>query len=323
MGKTTSAAAAAIAIAEQHPARRVLLLSTDPAHSLGDALALPLGDDARAVPGVDGRLDAREVDAGAELARRKAQYARGVDELFDALRGGSRLDPVLDRAIVHDLVELAPPGLDEIFATAAILDAITPGALPPPRGLEGTPPAEAYDLVVVDTAPWGHTERLLALPESVREWVRALLAVLLEYRGVVGLGGLAEDLVALSRALAKLVETWRDPARTAFVPVTRAAALPRLETERLLASLAERGVRVPSVVVVGEPDAREGEATCAPCVRVIEAERREREALRAALGAAGAAAGEATKIVRAPLLAEPPRGVRALREWARGWEVMR
>ncbi|AKF10192.1 ArsA family ATPase [Sandaracinus amylolyticus] len=296
VGKTSCAAAAAIAIAEQHPDRRVLLLSTDPAHSLGDALELRLDDEPRPVPGVEGRLDAREIDATAELARRKEEHARGVDAVFDALRGGSRLDPVLDRAIVHDLVDLAPPGIDELFSIVAILDALD----------------DAYDLVIVDTAPWGHTERLLALPATVREWVKALLAVLLEYRGVIGLGGLAEDLVALSRSLGRVVETWRDPARTAFVPVTRAAALPRAETERLLGSLASRGMRVPSVIVVADDD-RDGAPRCGPCARALADEADERRALRT---------GDA-KMVRAPLLAVPPRGVRGLRAWAREWEVAR
>ncbi|UJR86383.1 ArsA family ATPase [Sandaracinus amylolyticus] len=296
VGKTTSAAAAAIAIAEQHPERRVLLLSTDPAHSLGDALELRLDDDPRPVPGVEGRLDAREIDASAELARRRQEHARAVDALFDALRGGSRLDPVLDRAIVHDLVELAPPGIDELFSVVAILDAIDGG----------------YDLVIVDTAPWGHTERLLALPATVREWVKALLAVLLEYREVIGLGELAQDLVGFSRALARLVETWRDPARTAFVPVTRPAALPRLETERLLASLGSRGMRVPSLIVLGDDD-RDGAPRCSACTRALADEEDERSALAERAGDA--------KLVRAPLLAVPPRGVRALRAWAHEWEV--
>ncbi|MDQ3038004.1 MAG: ArsA family ATPase, partial [Myxococcota bacterium] len=311
VGKTTCAAAAAISIAERHPDRRVLLLSTDPAHSLGDALELEVTDAPLAVPGVRGQLEARELDASAELARRREQYARAVDRLFDALRGGSRLEATYDRAIVHDLIELAPPGIDEIVATVALLDAFDPGALP--AGLVGASASPPYDHVIVDTAPWGHTERWLQLPAHAREWVRSLLAVLLEYRRVIGLGDLAEDLVALSRGLGRLVESWRDPGRTAFVPVTRAAALPRLETMRMRRSLQQLGIDVPSIIVDAVHD---DVRLCDRCDTAREIELREIAALRAELGPS------APKLVRAPLRAAPPRGVAALRGWASTWEVM-
>jgi arsenite-transporting ATPase len=311
VGKTTCASAAAIAIAEQHPERRVLLLSTDPAHSLGDALDVELGDRAVPIRDVRGHLDAREIDAGAELTRRREQYARAVDRLFDALRGESRLDATYDRAIVHDLIELAPPGIDEIVATVALLDAVDPDVLATPQAHAGE---TAYDHVVVDTAPWGHTERWLELPAHAREWVRSLLAVLLEYRRVIGLGDLAEDLLVLSRGLGRLVSTWQDASRTQFVPVTRAAALPRLETVRMLRSLARMGIAVPSLVVdaLHEPGAR----FCADCARERTAEAREIAALRRDLGPS------APRLLAAPLRAVPPRGVAALREWASTWEAL-
>lgn len=315
VGKTTSAAAAAIAIAEADPTLRVLVLSTDPAHSLGDVLDLPLSDTPRRVTGARGHLEARELDAPGELERRRDQYSRAVDDLFDTLRGGSRLDPTYDRTIIHDLVALAPPGIDELFASIALLDAVHPGAVPHGRGHA---PLPDYDLVVVDTAPWGHTERLLQLPANAREWVKTLLTILLKYKGVVGLGSLAEDLLALSRALGRLVETWRDPQACVFVPVTRAAALPRLETMRLLGSLGRMGVRVPSIVVNAVRDP--GWELCGRCEGARSREAREIALLRAGLGAASRPGGPA--IVSAPILAAPPRGAEALLEWSRAWKVV-
>jgi arsenite-transporting ATPase len=115
-----------------------------------------------------------------------------VDQLFDTLRGGSNLDPAFDRAVVQDLIALAPPGIDELFALVAVTDALTK---------EG---AEGPTTVVLDTAPTGHALRLLALPEAAREWIQALLAVLLKYRQVVGLGQLAQELVEMSKQLRTL-----------------------------------------------------------------------------------------------------------------------
>jgi arsenite-transporting ATPase len=309
VGKTTCAAAAALQLAERHPDRRILVLSTDPAHSLGDVLGLELGDEPRRV---SGSLWARELDARAELDRRRADYGRAVDDLFDALRGGSRLDATYDRAIVRDLIDLAPPGIDEVFAAIALLESLGelggPSPQPPPASREGE--KKRFDLVVVDTAPWGHTERLLELPETAREWVKTLLAILLKYKDAIGLGSLAEDLVALSRALGRLVETWRDPERTVFVPVTRAAALPRLETERLLASLRRLGMRVPAMIVnaTRDPSWR----LCRRCERARSAERREIGALRKV----------GPLVAVAPVLAEPPIGADALQAWARSWKVL-
>jgi arsenite-transporting ATPase len=316
VGKTTCAAATAIAIAERHPDRRVLVLSTDPAHSLGDALDLPLGDDPRPVPGVRGILLARELDAPAELGRRKEDYGHAVDQLFDTLRGGARLDATYDRTIVHDLIELAPPGIDELFASIALLDSLFPGDFPSGSG----PAPPAFDLVVVDTAPWGHTERLLELPESAREWVKTLLSILLKYRDVIGLGTLSQDLVALSRALGRLVETWRDPARTVFVPVTRAAALPRKQTERLVASLDRLSLRVPSLIVNAVRD-RDAEL-CDRCESTRKYEGREIATLERELARARPDR-RPPALILAPLEAVPPRGRDALIRWSRSWKVRR
>src|SRR5205085_1659287 len=97
VGKTTCAAALALALGERAPARRVLVLSTDPAHSLGDVLEMPVGDDVRRVRAGSRAFSAREVDAGRLLTARRAAHLDAVQEVFDALRGGSAFDPAFDR----------------------------------------------------------------------------------------------------------------------------------------------------------------------------------------------------------------------------------
>jgi len=297
VGKTTAAATAALALADGRDGR-VLLLSADPAHSLGDALSVRLGDDARAVPGASPRLRARELDADRALAAARARYRGAVDQLFDALRGGSNLDPAFDRAVMQDLIALAPPGIDELFALAAVTDALTQ---------ESTPSAPST--VVLDTAPTGHVLRLLALPDAAREWIQALLSVLLKYRQVVGLGQLAQELVDISKQLRALEALLRDPARTAFVAVTRPADLPRRETVRLLDQLGAMGIPVAGLLV--------NAITPPGCARCRRASGREEKHVRALARRFLTRAGR--PMILAPMTAPEPRGVRALRDWGRTW----
>src|SRR5207253_5417434 len=215
VGKTTAAATAALALAER--GQRVLLLSTDPAHSLGDALRMEIGDEEREVAP---RLRARELDAARAFRARRDRYRAAIDELFETLRGGSSFDAPYDRLVMQDLIELAPPGLDELFGLLAVIDAL-----------------QREDVAVVDTAPTGHALRLLELVAKAREWVQVLLQILLKYRRVTGLGQLAKDLTDTARELREFEELLHDPLQARFVAVTRAAALPRLETARLLKAL--------------------------------------------------------------------------------------
>jgi len=297
VGKTTAAVTAALALAEGSGGR-VLVLSADPAHSLGDALSVRLGDDERAVPGASARLRARELDADRALAAARARYRGAVDQLFDALRGSSNLDPAFDRAVMQDLIALAPPGIDELFALAAVTEALTQ---------QGN--SRAPSTVVLDTAPTGHALRLLALPDAAREWIQALLSVLLKYRQVVGLGQLAQELVDMSKQLRALEELLRDPARTAFVAVARPADLPRRETARLLDELDAMGIPVAGLLV--------NAITPPGCARCRRAAAREEKHVRALARRFLTRAGR--PMILAPMTAPEPRGVRALRDWGRTW----
>jgi arsenite-transporting ATPase len=300
VGKTTAATATALLLAAHRPGARVLLLSADPAHSLGDVLAVSIGDDETAVPGMPGGLRARELDAGRAFARRRERYRAAVDELFDAFLKGSRFDVAYDRQVVQALMDLAPPGLDEVFGVLSVTEAL----------LERQP--APYDVVVVDTAPTGHALRLLAMPAAALGWVHALLAILLKYRELLGLGEFAADLLATARNLRHLDALLRDPARCRALVVTRAAHLPRTETERLLARLGR--LRVPVGGILVDAVTR---GTCAPCRRRARDEQRVIGALRAA--ARRHRLREAPLLV-APALVPPPRGVEALVEWGRQWE---
>jgi arsenite-transporting ATPase len=288
-GKTTCAAAAALVLARDDPKKKILLLSTDPAHSLGDVLDVKLGDTPRKILA---NLHARELDAEAAFAEKRDRYREAVDEIFDALRGDSAFDESYDRTVARDLIELAPPGIDELFAILSVMDALE----------------SSFDLVVIDTAPSGHALRLLEMPEHAQEWVKTLLEVILKYREVTGLGRLTEELVTLSRGLRRLRARLVNPEETRFVPVARAAAMPRIETLRLLARLRKLGIAAPLVVVNAVTP--EG---CARCKRIRATEARELRALSRAAR---------RDILVADAVAPPPRGAKLLEEWGRTWHPL-
>jgi arsenite-transporting ATPase len=288
VGKTTVAATIAIYAAKDDDSRSVLALSTDPAHSLGDAFDVELGDDPRRIAGAPKNLVARELDAAAAYAKKRDRYRETVDELFTSLAGRGGFDVAFDRAVLRDLFDLAPPGLDELFAVLEVIDAL------PQHGL-----------IVVDTAPTGHTLRLLEIPEMAHEWVRVFMRIVLKYREVIGLGDLARELVDLSRQLTELEALLKDPERTGFIAVTRASALPRLETVRLLESLVE--MEIPERAIVVNAITPKG---CARCRRERIVQAREVRKLEQETE---------TAIILTPARAVPPRGVKALESFGATW----
>lgn len=338
VGKTTCAAAIAIAIAERRSNRRVLLLSIDPAHSVGDVLAQAVGNRTTAVSAAPG-LFARELDAEVEFQRAREAYQAAIDDLFAHISGDSRLDITYDRQVARELIELAPPGLDELFALITIVNlaaemgtgTVSPGAAPEMgTGTVFEPPSSAatgtgtvlqkstngacpqFRCVVIDMPPTGHALRLFEMREQAHAWVRTLMSVLLKYRGVVRPGALAADLVAFSRGLRQLAALLDDATQTAFIAVTRAAALPRLETDRLVVSLRTLGLAQPAFVIVNAATMGGHPATCEGCLARAAIERTELARLGRAL--------RDCAIILAPALAPPPRGVPSLRRWIEAWQ---
>ncbi len=298
-GKTTCAAAVALMAARAAPDRRVLLLSADPAHSLGDVLGAPLSDAPSRVAGAPPNLEARELDAARQFEAVRERYASAVDALFDRVsRGGAGVDVSADRHVVHGLIDLAPPGIDELGAVVEVADSLE------------APAGRGVDLVVVDTAPGGHALRLLEMPALAQDWARALMSILLKYQPVVGAGDLGAMLLKLSQGLGRLRALLADAARSRLVVVTRPAALPRAETMRMVARLRGMGIHVPSIIVNSV-----GRGTCRRCRAAAAAECREIALLRRSPAAAG------TAVVLAPVELPPPLGPADLRRWSAGWRT--
>ena len=156
VGKTTTAAATAIACAAK--GHRTLVVSTDPAHSLADALDQPAGP----VPtSVGTRLDAMQIDSRRRLEEQWGDLRSYVAEVL-AWAG-------VEQLAAEELTVL--PGLEEVLALTTLTDLCASGA---------------HDVVVVDCAPTAETLRLLSLPDVLGWWMRRLFPVSRQLTGLVG-----------------------------------------------------------------------------------------------------------------------------------------
>ena len=230
VGKTTTAAATAALAAAR--GRKTLVLSTDPAHSLADALGVPLGDEPTEV---DTGLYALQVDT-------QAAFERSWGEVRSYLRD------VLARSGTDEVqgAELTVlPGAEEVLALLELRAQVDSGR---------------WDLVVVDCAPTGETLRLLALPEVLQWYVdkvfpahrRALRAVRPLLPGTAGATVPADGVLAAVERLHRDLSDVRALLRadtTSVRLVLTPEAVVVAEARRTLTSLALYGYAVDGLVV--------------------------------------------------------------------------
>lgn len=231
VGKTTMAAATALASARDGTA--TLVVSTDPAHSLSDTLETDIPAEPAQVR-EDIPLYAAEIDPESEFA--DGPFRGDVDPLSSALGED-----------MGDLFDGSMPGSDEAAAIRLLVD-----YLDDPR----------FDRVVVDTAPTGHTLRLLQLPEMLDSMVGKVLSIRERMQSMLsGLGGMfgdddedpteegVENLQAFADEIERLRTVLRDPELTDFRIVMVPEEMSILESERLLTQLEAFEIPVGTVVV--------------------------------------------------------------------------
>lgn len=288
VGKTTVAASTALFLARTRPEKRILIFSTDPAHSLSDAFSKPIGDAVTPVlesGAQGGSLDALEIDAARLLEGFKESYRSSMEEVFDRFLAGG-MDIKFDREVMTELMDLSPPGLDEIMALKKIME------------LRGS-----YDTVILDTAPTGHLIRFLETPATTLDWLRAVLRLIYKYREVVGLGSAAKSVLELTRDTKKIKDALTDPRKTEFIAVTIPEAMGIFETERLLTGLKRLSVPCRHIIfnMVIPP------TECPFCIFRMEEEEKY-------LKKAKACFGDEYSVTRLPLMPRPVKGIKALTE---------
>ena len=231
VGKTTTAAATAALAASS--GLRTLVLSTDPAHSLGDALGVSLGGEPTEIAAL---LYGQQVDAQQRFEKSWAEISGYLSTLLDA----SGVDPL-------EAEELAVlPGAEEILALLEVRAQVLSGR---------------FDVVIVDCAPTAETLRLLALPEALnwymervfpsgRRLTRVMRPVLTRVSGGMPM---PRDSVfsAIERLHGDLKEvramlTDRDSASVRLVLTPEAVVV--AEARRTLTSLSLYGYRVDAVI---------------------------------------------------------------------------
>jgi arsenite/tail-anchored protein-transporting ATPase len=232
VGKTTLSAATATRMASA--GRKVLVVSTDPAHSLADVLDVPLGAEPTEVAA--NGLFAAHVDARRLVDR---EWARLREHLATIMAGAG-----VDEVAAEELSVL--PGVEELLALAEVAELASGGP---------------WEVVLVDCAPTAETLRLLALPEAIagylerlfpahRRMVRGMLAGLAGGRSTVDRWDAAAD--ALSRLIERaqsLRAMLTDPRTTSVRLVLTPERVAAAETRRTLTTLALLGIRVDGLVV--------------------------------------------------------------------------
>jgi arsenite/tail-anchored protein-transporting ATPase len=221
VGKTTCAAAAAFALARE--GARTLVVSTDPAHSLADALGTRLSPSPRPVRG---KLFAAEMDADRALSRWLGSRERLLRVI--ASRG-----TYLDEEDIDSLFRLSLPGVDELVGLVEL------------RRL-----SQGFEEVVVDTAPTGHTLRLLAMPATLARLSQVLDDLQAKHRALAqalrgsvrrdAADALIEELQQEARGLDALLRS----AQAEFHWVTLPEELALAESRDGVAALRQAGLRV-------------------------------------------------------------------------------
>ncbi len=287
VGKSSCAAAAAVTLTEKEGP--VLLISTDPSHSLSDVLQSRLTDTETQVKGTKG-LYARELDVPAWFGGLRKRLREKAEAIFN---GDSRAEPTLDRDLLRNLLEGAPAGIDELAALSTLTDAVV---------------QERFKRIVVDPSPSCDSVRLVELPDIARAWLTSLLGILVKYRAR-GTGELADEISALLKHVKRFEEALATPNEARFVVVTRGEELAIPKTERLVEFLKAHKLAVERVLV----NRVLPKSTCAKCENRRKLELMAAKNLEKKLG---------LPVTVAPALGRHPAGLRELKAFRTSWYAL-
>src|SRR3989338_8011318 len=231
VGKTTCATSTGLYLAKV--GNKVLVISTDPAHSLSDSLGQQIGDQIKEVKGVK-NLSALEINAQKALSQFKLKYEAQIKKIFDT-------STYLDQEDINSIFALPIPGIDEVMGFKTIVDLIEQAR---------------FDKYIVDTAPTGHALRLLTIPGLLDEWIKVFAKMRWKYRYMVETfsGKYNPDegddfLVEMKKTVKKIEGLLKDQNKCEFIAVTIPEDMAILETERLINNLSKYGINVRQLVI--------------------------------------------------------------------------
>lgn len=238
VGKTTTSSATAVWLADA--GLKVLLVSSDPAHSTSDSLDVKLGPVPVEVEGVPG-LYGLEMDPEAKLSNLLPKVGEAMNNMGGGSMGGfGGLGMMLDPSAKDELKDVKSdiktsdmilPGLDEALAFDELL-----------KHMENP----TWDVIVFDTAPTGHTLRFLSLPELIESWSGRLLRLMRVSGGLRSMlfgrkesDAMKEELERFRRRVLHVRRVLSDPSTSSFTLVTIPERMGINETLRAHDSLVE------------------------------------------------------------------------------------
>jgi arsenite-transporting ATPase len=236
VGKTTTSCCLGVQLAKYR--KKVLIVSTDPAHNLSDAFCQKIGRDPTPINGFD-NLSAMEIDANDDMEKMQQQMVDAAEAGAEDESGISSLMAELTNSI---------PGIDEAMSFSELMKQVQ---------------SMDYDVVVFDTAPTGHTLRLLSFPTILEKALGKLMELKDRFGGLIGQAsalfgggspGQVQDMMLgrleETRAIInKVNDAFQNPELTTFVCVCIPEFLSIYETERLVQELSKFGIDTHNIVV--------------------------------------------------------------------------
>jgi arsenite-transporting ATPase len=169
----------------------------------------------------DSRFRASELDAVALFRSWISDLQSNVEDATSSEVSGIHLDLSFERQLLSELLEIVPPGVDEVLAIFRIFDLVEDG----------------NTRIVIDMAPTGHALQLLRMPERILVWCRLLLKTLAAHRTLAFARDAAAKIAEMSVRTRELAALLKDPESAEMDVVMLPEPLPDRETQGLIGEL--------------------------------------------------------------------------------------